>query len=300
MADAPKNPPRGDENKPAPGANFSPLDLDVRSSAGPYPRPRRGRGKLKKTWLAVAGAAVILGLPWFLFSSDEEAAPPATAPPAPVASLTGSVAADREETLDFAPVPDQPEDKRELAEDTPAQATPAQPAVSAEPEAKPAPPAAPVKPAEAKPKEPPVKPAEPVRAAPPVEPVQAVPVQVAPVQVAPAQVAPVQAAEQPAPAVEKAGEISDKWVVNVSSTPDSAESLRFLSTLLGQDVGGRVYASEAVLEGRIQHRIRVGFFDTREEAEAVGLKIKERFRLYATPWAVRPSKEEENKYGDGR
>jgi cell division septation protein DedD len=116
----------------------------------------------------------------------------------------------------------------------------------------------------------------------------------------PVQAMPVQAAEQPASPVEKPAEISDKWVVNISSTPDAAESLRFLSALMGQDVGGKVYASEAVLEGRIQHRIRVGFFDTKEEAEAAGLKIKERFRLYATPWAVRPSKEEENKYGDGR
>jgi cell division protein FtsN len=293
MADVPKNHPRADKNKPAPGANFSPLDLDVRSSAGPYPRPRRGRGKLKKTWLAVAGAAVILGLTWFLFSSDEGADQPVAVPPDPVASLAGS--ADREETLDFAPVPDQPEDKRELTG-----APPAQPAASAEPETPPAQPAASAAPeaqpvASAKPADTPVK-ATPAPPAPPAKPKEP---PVKPSQAAePVQVAPVQAAEQPAPPVEKTGEISDKWVVNVSSTPDSAESLRFLSTLLGQDVGGRVYASEAVLEGRIQHRIRVGFFDTREEAEAVGLKIKERFRLYATPWAVRPSKEEENKYGN--
>ena len=110
-----------------------------------------------------------------------------------------------------------------------------------------------------------------------------------------------EAADQPDAGPEKSAskttEISDKWVVNIYSTPDATESLRFLSTLLGQDVGGRVYASEAILEGRLQHRIRVGFFDTREEAEAVGLKIKERYQLYSAPWAVKPTRDEENKFG---
>ena len=185
-----------------------------------------------------------------------------------------------------------------------------------EPSAEQPPPApAPAKPAE-KPAPAPAKPAEQPTPA-PAKPAE----QPAPAPAKPAEQptpAPAKPAEQPAPAPadqatdqstaspppEKpaagTGEISDKWVVNIYSTPDATESLRFLSNLLGQDVGGRVYASEAVLEGRLQHRIRVGFFDTREEAEAVGVKIQEQYNLYSTPWAVRPSREEENRFGNPR
>jgi len=305
MADAPERP--AGENKSAVGARFSerPLDLDVRSSVGPYPRPRPPRGSLKKTWLAAAGAAMILALTWVLFSYYEDSPPPLPSDPSEATTFTPEASppdsADRpaeDNNLGFAPVSAPPEDKpepeEELTAETPAQATastepedkparttstkskdkPAQAAAPTKPTDKPAQAAAPTKPA-----------AQPAQAAAPTKPADK----------------PAAAATQPAaaPPAEKPAEISDKWVVNISSTPDAAESLRFLSTLAGQDVGGRVYASEAVLDGRTQHRIRVGFFNTKEEAEAVGLKIKEQYRLYATPWAVRPSKEEESKYGGG-
>jgi len=303
MADAPESPPLAGENKSAVGARFPerPLDLDVRSSTGPYPRPRPPRrDNHKKIWLAAGGAAVILGLSLVLFSSHEDPLPPLPSAPPEAMSLTpeGSPpdTADRttEDNLGFTPVSTPPEDKpeptanQELTAEPPPQATastepgdkPARTADAAKPTAKPAAQTA----ASAKPA---AKPAQ----------ANASPKPAYKPTAAETQPAAASPTEKPAAG---ASEISDKWVVNISSTPDAAESLRFLSTLEGQDVGGKVYASEAVLEGRTQHRIRVGFFDTREEAEAVGLKIKEQYRLYATPWAVRPSKEEESKYGGGR
>jgi|GEM_PF-1708286 len=93
-----------------------------------------------------------------------------------------------------------------------------------------------------------------------------------------------------------AGEISDLWVVNISSTPDAAESNRLLNRVIATDVGGQVYFYETNIDGRVHHRIRVGFFNSRGEAEAVGQKVKEVFKLSATPWAVKPTVEEVERY----
>ena len=91
-------------------------------------------------------------------------------------------------------------------------------------------------------------------------------------------------------------EISDLWVVNISSTPDALESLRLLNRVTPENVGGQVYFYETTVDGRTQHRIRIGFFDSKEKAEAVGQSVKERFQLTATPWAVRPTKDEVQLY----
>lgn len=93
-----------------------------------------------------------------------------------------------------------------------------------------------------------------------------------------------------------AAEISNLWVVNISSTPDASESLRLLNRVIATDVGGQVYFYETTIDGRVHHRIRVGFFKSRDEAEAVGQKVKESFQLSATPWAVKPTVEEVEKY----
>lgn len=93
-----------------------------------------------------------------------------------------------------------------------------------------------------------------------------------------------------------AGEISNLWVVNISSTPDAAESIRLLNRVNTMDVGGQIYFYEATIDGRVHHRIRVGFFETRGEAEAVGQKVKDTLKLSATPWAVKPTVEEVERY----
>lgn len=101
----------------------------------------------------------------------------------------------------------------------------------------------------------------------------------------------------PAPgATAAAGEISNLWVINISSTPDATESIRLLNRVNAMDVGGQVYFYETTIDGRVHHRIRIGFFETRGEAEAVGQKVKEDFKLSATPWAVKPTVEEVDRY----
>ena len=279
MTEASESPPRASEGGTAAGADAQssehPLDFDVSSSTGPYPRPRTPRRALRTIWLAAAGAAIILGLTWARFRHGEEPPSPPPPPPLPQAASTSPVMAasaapltgPTEEVLDFSPVLDQPSDRPEPSAET----SQAADEVEDQPDE--------------------TSQAADEAASQPDETDQA------------ADEAVDQPADQPAetpPAdqtVAETVEISDKWVVNISSTPDSAESQRFLSALSGQDLGGRVYASQAVVEGRLQHRIRVGFFDTREEAEAVGLKIKEHFNLNATPWAVRPYKSEEENQG---
>ena len=283
MAEKPVSPPPASESGTTAGGDAQtserPLDLDVSSTAGPYPRPPKRA--TRKIWLAVAGAAIALGLTALFMSGEEPDLPPPpplpqdistspvmTSPPDDLASPSG-------EALDFAPVPGQPEDGPEEAEQPAGtENPPAEPEDLAQPEDQSAETASPAE-------------SENQQAEPENQ------------EVAENQETadPVEATRQPAA---ETAEISNKWVVNISSTPDAAESLRFLSALSGRDVGGRVYASEAMVEGRLQHRIRVGFFDTREEAEAVGLKIKEHFQLSATPWVVRPYKEEENQHGGGR
>ena len=91
--------------------------------------------------------------------------------------------------------------------------------------------------------------------------------------------------------------ISDQWVVNVSSTPDAAESLRVLSQVMSRKAAGEnIYAYETTINGVAHHRIRIGFFATRAEAEAVGQRVKEELKLSATPWAVQPNVDEVTKY----
>lgn len=90
--------------------------------------------------------------------------------------------------------------------------------------------------------------------------------------------------------------ISNQWVVNISSTPDASESLAILTKVMASDAGGQVYAYETTVDGKVQNRIRVGFFATRAEAEAVGQKLKEAHKLSATPWAVQPTEDEVTRY----
>lgn len=90
--------------------------------------------------------------------------------------------------------------------------------------------------------------------------------------------------------------ISDKWAVNISSTPDSNESHKLLMRILGHDLGGRIYSYETLIDGKQHYRIRVGFFTTRAEAEAIGQKIFDDFKLSSRPWAVQPIVDEVDRY----
>jgi hypothetical protein len=151
--------------------------------------------------------------------------------------------------------------------ETPKPAATAKPATTAEP-AKPAATAQPAAP----------KAAEPQTAATPATAAEAKPAE-----------APSVAATEPAAPLA----ISDQWVVNISSTPDAAESLKVLSRVMASKAPGEeVYAYDATVNGVVQHRIRVGFFADRAAAEAAGLKIQADLKLSATPWAVQPTVDE--------
>ncbi len=90
--------------------------------------------------------------------------------------------------------------------------------------------------------------------------------------------------------------ISQLWVVNISSTPDDSESLNILRRVMASDTGGQVYTYKTTVDGKEQNRIRVGFFESREEAEAAGQKLHEAHKLPAEPWAVQPTEEEVARY----
>ncbi|MDR1921587.1 MAG: SPOR domain-containing protein [Candidatus Adiutrix sp.] len=96
----------------------------------------------------------------------------------------------------------------------------------------------------------------------------------------------------PEAATPRALEISKLWAVNIASTTNANESMRILSNILGRDVGGQIYTYETVIDGKPHYRIRVGFFETKDEAEAVGRKIAADFKLSSPPWAVQPTVEE--------
>ncbi|MGL4208910.1 MAG: SPOR domain-containing protein, partial [Candidatus Adiutrix sp.] len=95
--------------------------------------------------------------------------------------------------------------------------------------------------------------------------------------------------QAPTPAEISELEISDFWVVNISSTPNANESMRILSNVLGRDVGGQIYTYETTIGGISHYRIRIGFFNNRSEAEEVGRQVAENFKLSSPPWVVQPT-----------
>ncbi|KXS56049.1 MAG: hypothetical protein AMR96_04690 [Candidatus Adiutrix intracellularis] len=301
------------------------LDVDVSSSAGPYPSPRpSGAQRFRKSsfrpiWLGVLLMVVILGLTWFIFqdvlSESEKTGPVGStiiglpslstlpdvgvAPDAlKVSTPIGSSAVVSKaaqpvsglEPLNFSP---SPETDGKVSSSTLSAVTPAANSVEVKPTASNS--SAAVKPSEIKLAVPkllaPVKSAKAKR----VEAKLAVPEPSIQIKLAEDKLAEISSIKTKNSSSRQV-EISERWVVNISSTPDAAESSRILSNLLGQNVGGQVYAYETRIDGRLQHRIRVGFFFTKEEAEKVGREIKERYHLFFAPWAVRPTQEEENKY----
>ena len=84
-----------------------------------------------------------------------------------------------------------------------------------------------------------------------------------------------------------------RWAINVLSTQDLDKADRLIKALA--DTPYQVYAYETVVKGALWHRIRVGFFRSRAEAQAVGDKLAAEHHL-PEPWIVRPTQEERDKY----
>lgn len=87
----------------------------------------------------------------------------------------------------------------------------------------------------------------------------------------------------------------NKWVVNVLSTQDGKKARQVLDALV--NIPHHVYAYTTKVKGKDYIRIRVGFFDTKKEAEAVGAKLRKQHKL-PKPWLVKPGPEELSKYYD--
>ena len=240
------------------------------------------------------------------FSPTPETIAAATAPPSTLPAATSAAKPAEAKPAEAKSAEAKPAEGKPAAK--PAEAKPAAKPAEAKPAAKPAEAKPAAKPAETKPAE--AKPAE-------AKPAEAKPSEAKPVEAKPAETKPAeaQAADKPAeaaaaleapadaapaaeskPAEAPVAPISNYWVVNISSTPDAAESLRLLTRMLSAETGGQVYAYEATVDGRPHHRIRVGFFETRAEAEAVGLRLKDEYKLSSTPWAVKPTVEEVERY----
>lgn len=84
-----------------------------------------------------------------------------------------------------------------------------------------------------------------------------------------------------------------EWALNVASftnLPD-AKTLRGKLKALGYNS----YITEFTKDSVRWYRVRVGFYQTRTQAEGIGKKIKQKFRVQ-TPWVVKPPKEEVSAY----
>jgi len=94
--------------------------------------------------------------------------------------------------------------------------------------------------------------------------------------------------EKPAPP-----EAKTVWVINVLSTLDEDRALRLMDALMKMPY--HVYSYQKEIKGQNWYRIRVGFFDSRAEAERVGLELARKHQL-PPPWIVKPGPSEIHRY----
>jgi len=83
------------------------------------------------------------------------------------------------------------------------------------------------------------------------------------------------------------------WVINVLSTLDEDRALRLMDALM--KLPYHVYSYQKEIKGQNWYRIRVGFFDSRAEAERVGVKLARDHHL-PPPWIVKPGSTEIHRY----
>ena len=284
------------------------VDLDV-TPEGPYadqrPYPPKKKPVYGPIWIGIGVVAVIIIITFFAFSGDKPTDPaetPAAAPPSAAGSGDASEPALPEKAPDavsFSPSPEMRAEEESATSQNMVAATSASvPAVepdqdSVEEKAAEEKIAAEKKAAEKKAAE--KKAAE--KKAAEAKAAEAKGDEAEPAELAEAGTKPASEVKAEADKPAEAVAISDQWVVNISSTPDAAESLKVLSQVMSRKAPGEaIYAYEATINGVLHHRIRIGFFATRAEAEAVGQRVKEELKLSATPWAVQPNVDEVTKY----
>lgn len=79
------------------------------------------------------------------------------------------------------------------------------------------------------------------------------------------------------------------WAINVASFASLPEAQNLAISL--RKAGYKSYVADFTRDSVQWHRVRVGFFSTRAEAEKAGRDIQSRFRV-DTPWIVKPESDE--------
>jgi cell division septation protein DedD len=85
---------------------------------------------------------------------------------------------------------------------------------------------------------------------------------------------PAPAASKPRPAEDDARESRRPWTVQVNAFPDEKSAKTWVDRL--KDKGYNAYLSESRIQGRVWYRVRVGRFETRDEAEKTQEALKRR------------------------
>jgi len=98
-----------------------------------------------------------------------------------------------------------------------------------------------------------------------------------------------QKAVKTAKSAEKA--VVKPWALNIASFAALPEAQGLAGAL--KKAGYNSYITDFTKESIKWHRVRVGFFKNREEAEAAARIIKSKFRI-DTPWVVKPDRHEMN------
>lgn len=99
--------------------------------------------------------------------------------------------------------------------------------------------------------------------------------------------------QKPRQAVASRSPARGDWALNVASFSSLPEAKKLRGELKKQ--GYNSYITEFTKDSVRWYRVRVGFYPTRANAENIGKKIKQRFKVQ-TPWVVKPPKEEVSAY----
>ena len=83
------------------------------------------------------------------------------------------------------------------------------------------------------------------------------------------------------------------WAIGVSSFTTKSKAVTLKKELIAG--GYNTYMTEATVKGRLWYRVRVGFFETRAQAQAEMKHIDENFNN-TSPWVVKPNSTERKKY----
>lgn len=85
-----------------------------------------------------------------------------------------------------------------------------------------------------------------------------------------------------------------EWAINVASYVSKEDALRFAQKLRG--AGYSAYTVEFDYRGVHWHRLRVGFYATRDEAKSVAQNLSQQFDIEGA-WVVKPTVSEVNAHG---